>query len=322
MPRPENVSGFSTRDTRRRAPHRMTLRHVAARAYAKVNLDLRVFGRRTDGTHELRTVLQAIDLHDSLTFESRHGGFEIRSTDPRVPRDATNLVWQAAERLWRAAGQAGTPENVHATIDKRIPLQSGLGGGSTDAAAALRALDRLWQFETTATTMQALAADLGADVPFFLSGGTALGIGRGHEVSPLVDFPRSWFVLLVPPFGISTADAYAWYDQAPKSDTARPHQPLALPEYQLSHLVQMVNDLEAPVIQRSPELSEMKAALLAQGAVAASLSGSGSTVYGLFRQRTDAERAATTLAESGLRVILVETLSRGEYTTRNALHCT
>lgn len=300
----------------------MTLQHVAARAYAKVNLDLRVLGRRTDGNHELRTVLQAIDLYDSLTFESRRGDFEICSTDPRVSRDQTNLVWQAAERLWRAAGQDGTPENVQVTIDKRIPLQSGLGGGSADAAVALKALDRLWQFETTPAAMRALAADLGADVPFFLSGGTALAVGRGDEVSPLGDFPRSWLVLLVPPFGVSTAEAYAWYDQAPKSDTVRPHQPLVLPGCQLSHLVQMVNDLEAPVMQRTPELSEMKAGLLAHGAVAASLSGSGSTVYGLFRQRTDAERAATILAESGPRVILVETLSRVEYTTRSALQCT
>ena len=299
----------------------MSLRHVAVRAYAKVNLDLRVLGRRTDGTHDVRTVFQAIDLCDRLTFESRRGDFDIRA-DSGVPCDATNLVWQAAERLWRSAGHAGTPENVHVTIDKRIPLQSGLGGGSADAAAALKALDRLWQCETTPATMLALAADLGADVPFFLSGGTALGVGRGDEVSALVDFPRSWLVLLVPPFGVSTAEAYAWYDQVATSHTARPHQPLAVPRSQLSDLVQMVNDLEAPVMQRTPELSEMKAALLAQGAVAASLSGSGSTVFGLFRQRTDAERAATTFAESGPRVILVETLSRGEYAARSVLQCT
>jgi len=159
---------------------------IVTRAHAKVNLDLRVLGTRPDGFHELRTVFQTIELHDTLTIEARPGPFALDCETPGVPLDASNLVWKAAARLWTALGRPDAPIDTRVVLDKAIPMQAGLGGGSADAAAALVSLGRLWGGATPAL-LREIAADLGADVAFFLSGGTALGLGRGEEIYPLVD---------------------------------------------------------------------------------------------------------------------------------------
>ena len=186
---------------------------VAARAHAKINLDLRVLGTRVDGFHELRTVFQAVALHDTVTCVPREGPLAIECDVAGVPLDHGNLVWRAADVLWRSIRRLGAPRDVLIRLDKRIPLQAGLGGGSADAAATLLALTRLWRVPVRASQLTDIAATLGADVPFFLSGGTALGLGRGDEVYPLADLPRHWIVLVIPGFGVSSADAYKWYDE-------------------------------------------------------------------------------------------------------------
>ena len=290
------------------------MRAVIVRAYAKINLDLRVLGTHPDGFHELRTVFQSISLHDTVACIPRQGPFAIECTAPGVPLDRSNLVWRAAEALWRALRRDGPIDGVVVRLDKRIPLQAGLGGGSADAAATLVGLARTWGVAVRPAQLTDVAASLGADIPFFLTGGTALGLGRGDEVYPLADLPRHWVVLLVPGFGVSTSEAYGWYDA--ERDRARGpmvREPQHVPGPWPSRSAQMINDLEAPIAQHHPEIDQMKAALRRAGALAAAMSGSGSAVFGLFQKRRDATAAVDRLAGSGWRVLLTESMGRGEY---------
>lgn len=294
---------------------------ITVRAHAKINLDLRVLGPRPDGYHELRTVYQTIALHDVIECVPREGPLAIECNTAGVPLDGTNLVWRAAEALSRALRRRSPVRDVLIRLHKNIPLQAGLGGGSTDAAATMMALARLWKAPVRPSQLTDVAAALGADVPFFLSGGTALGLGRGDEVYPLADLPRHWIVLLVPGFGVSTADAYNWYDS--ERDLSRgggareaQHVPGPWP----SRAAQMINDLEAPVARRHPGIEQMKATLLRCGALAAAMTGSGSTVFGLFQRRRDAAAAVKTLSGSGWRGLLTESLGRDDYARRARPH--
>jgi 4-diphosphocytidyl-2-C-methyl-D-erythritol kinase len=290
-------------------------RKVVARAHAKINLDLRVLGPRPDGYHELRTVFQSLELHDTVTCRARRGLFEIKCRDPRIPRDETNLVWTAAQALWKALGYAGEPRDTAVSLDKQIPMQAGLGGGSADAAATLAALARLWAGGVPTQLLRDLAAALGADVPFFLWGGTALALGRGEEIYPLVDLPPHAVLLAMPPFGVSTAEAYAWYDEerATGYRESEPRDLQVLPVPWPSRAAQMVNDLEGPVIRRHTEIGQVKVAMRQAGAVGAAMSGSGSAVYGLFRTRAQAASTATALRRPGWRLLVTRTVSRTEY---------
>lgn len=293
-------------------------RPVTVRAHAKINLDLRVLGTRPDGFHELRTVFQAVALHDTIECHPRVGPFAIECDAAGVPLDRSNLVWRAAETLWRSLRRDGPVRDVFIRLHKRIPMQGGLGGGSTDAAATLAALARAWRVPIRPGQLVDVAATLGADVPFFLAGGTALGLGRGDEIYPLADLPRHWVVLLVPGFGVSSADAYGWYDSE-RDPTRAPmvREAQYVPGPWPSRAAQMINDLEAPIAQHHPEIEQMKTALRRAGALAAAMSGSGSTVFGLFQKRSEAVTAVARLSVSGWRVILTESLGRGEYARRS-----
>src|SRR6187397_97234 len=291
---------------------------VTVRAHAKINLDLRVLGPRADGYHELRTVFQSIALHDVIQCVAREGPLAIECAAAGVPLDGSNLVWRAAEALWRALRRPTPVRDVVIRLEKHIPLQAGLGGGSADAAATLMALATLWKVPVRPAQLTDVAATLGADVPFFLSGGTALGLGRGDEVYPLADLARHWIVLLVPGFGVSTADAYNWYDsERDLSRGASAREPQHVPGPWPSRAAQMINDLEAPIARHHPEIEQMKTALRRAGALAAAMSGSGSTVFGLFQKRKDAVLAVERLSASGWRVVLTESLGRGEYARRS-----
>ena len=291
---------------------------IAVRTHAKINLDLRVLGPRLDGFHELRTVFQAISLHDVIECLPREGKFAIECDTAGVPLDRSNLAWRAAEALWRSLRRPGPVRDVAIRLHKRIPLQAGLGGGSTNAAGTLLALARLWRVPVRANQLTDLAATLGADVPFFLAGGTALGLGRGDEVYPLADLPRHWIVLLIPGFGVSTADAYNWYDserEMARGVSAR--EPQVVPGPWPSRAAQMINDLEAPIARHHPEIDQMRTALRRAGALAAAMSGSGSTVFGLFQKRSEALAAVDRLSGSGWRALLTESLGRGDYARRS-----
>src|SRR5258706_1659504 len=194
-----------------RSAHRPMAGNRVVRARAKVNLSLRVLGVRADGYHELRTVFQSIALHDTLTFRSARGPLRLDCSDPACPVDGANLVWRAAACVWAAGGRTGEPRDLAIRIEKRIPMQAGLGGGSSDAAAALRVLASMWQVD--GARLPDMAASLGADVPYFLEGGTVLGLERGDLLFPLLDIPASWVTLVMPGFGVSTKDAYGWWDE-------------------------------------------------------------------------------------------------------------
>lgn len=290
---------------------------VIVRAHAKINLDLRVLGPRPDGYHELRTVFQSIALYDVVECVPREGALAIECTTAGVPLDSSNLVWRAADALWRALRRPPPVRDVLVRLQKNIPLQAGLGGGSADAAAALIGLARLWKTPVRPAQLTDVAATLGADVPFFLSGGTALGLGRGDEVYPLADLARHWIVLLVPGFGVSTADAYSWYDAERDLSRGGSREPQHVPGPWPSRAAQMINDLEAPIARHHPEIDQMRTALRRAGALAASMSGSGSAVFGLFQKRADALAAVDRLSGSGWRVLLTESLDRGEYARRS-----
>ncbi len=234
------------------------------RAHAKINLSLAVGGVRPDGYHRLRTVFQSLALHDTLRFTEADEGLAIACSAPGVPLDERNLVWKAAQLVWAAAGRGGEPCG-RVRITKRIPAQGGLGGGSADAAAALVGWDRLWATGLAAGRLRDLATGLGADVPFFLSAGTALGLERGDEIHPLADAPSRWVVLVLPPFGVSTPEAFRWWDEdqgrlaagdlrlaaQPLSRVTRPQAASRPPQ---AGLPTVFNDLEAPVSRRHPEL--------------------------------------------------------------------
>jgi 4-diphosphocytidyl-2-C-methyl-D-erythritol kinase len=274
-------------------------------APAKINLSLRVTGTRSDGFHELRTIFQSIDLCDTLTFQHVPGPFALTCNLPALACDETNLAWRAAEAIARAAGGAGAPRDITIRLQKRIPMQSGLGGGSSNAAAVLRGFATLWGVTIPRDRLRQIAAPLGADVAYFLDGGTSLGLGKGDLLFPLVDQPGAWVALVFHPFGVSTRDAYAWFDAA---DAARSDYP-AHPS-----LIETGNDLQAPVASRHPAIEATIVELRRAGASYAALSGSGSAVFGLFSTRAAAVRAARACRRAGGRRALVTTLlSRARY---------
>lgn len=282
---------------------------VTIRAFAKINLSLRVKEVRPDGFHEVQTILQTIDLSDRLICEPRRGPFQLVCSAPDVPTDRTNLVWMAAQGLWDAAGREGQPRDAVVTLDKKIPVKAGLGGGSSNAAAALLALRRVWKLRVTNEELYALTVRLGSDVPYFFVGGTALGLGRGEEIYPLADLPAWWVVLLFPPFGIATADAYTWLDDQ-RRHTSGPSEARYLADTWLGKLIPLVNDLERPVIERHPVIAKLIHKLTALGAAMSAMSGSGSAVFGIFTTARAAEAASRTLGESGERTMVVRMKNR------------
>ncbi len=301
-------------------------RTLILRPSAKINLTLHVGARRADGYHDLRTLLQSVTLHDTLTISERRGPFGLACRTPGVPSDRSNLVWKAAEVLWAAMGRTGDPRDAHVKIDKTIPSQAGLGGGSADAAAALVGLNTLWGAHQSRRDLMHLATRLGSDVPFFFQGGTALGTGRGEELYPVDDVQRLGVVIVKPSFGVSTAEAYAWLDADRASDAAeapagQPEGRGSVAEVELgwpNGPVRLENDLMAPVGRRHPVIGEIIEACLSLGASGAQMSGSGSAVFGLFPE-SGAARAARRLRRPDWLVLVAQTQSRREAARRMGL---
>jgi len=305
---------------------------IAVRAHAKINLGLKVQGRREDGYHEIRSTLQSIDLHDSLRLEEADGLTLRVEGDWRLAADASNLVLKAAEAFHAACGGRG----ARIVLTKRIPPGSGLGGGSSDAAATLMGLDRLWGVRAGPEKLFGVARTLGSDVPFFLYGGACLALGRGDDLFPLPDLP-GWQVLVVwPGVSLSTREVYA---QLPASLTRdrnlssmRGFNPVpaarapgdegAIPGFSPAdagsqeEAPQVDNDLEETSFARVPQLRSIKEQLLAAGAVAAAMSGSGSAVYGLFPRDEELEPIRMAMEREATRVFVCRTLSREAYGTR------
>ena len=284
-------------------------------AFAKINLLLRVRGRRPDGYHEIETVFQTVTLHDLLTFEPLDGGnFELVCDAPGVPADETNLVSRAARSLRE---RFGVRRGARVILEKRIPAEGGLGGGSSDAAAALVGLSSLWEISTNGAELAELGAGLGADVPFFFAGGTALGMGTGTRLAPLADAPAARLLVVSPGVRVSTAEAYKALNARAltKEDPAfNLLSSRAGAEITDSLCEVMRNDFEPVVFRLRPEIARARDALLKSGARCALLAGSGSSVFGVFDNGGAGERAARALsAEAGWRVFACETLARDAY---------
>jgi 4-diphosphocytidyl-2-C-methyl-D-erythritol kinase len=284
---------------------------LVLRPCAKINLTLRVGPLRPDGYHEVHTLLQSIALHDTLTISARRGPFAIDTRAPGVPTDRTNLVWRAADALWRALGREGDPRDAHVRLAKAIPPAAGFGGGSADAAATLVGLHQVWNGRLERAQLTALAATLGADVPFFLLGGTAVGVGRGDEMYPVDDVARLGIVTITPSFSIATRDAYGWLDADRREGRLDTPRPRALDVGWPHGPVAVGNDLEGPVVRRHPQVGEMVAACQRQGALTAAMTGSGSAVFGVFREAA-AKAAVKALARPDWLVTLTRTLTRRE----------
>jgi 4-diphosphocytidyl-2-C-methyl-D-erythritol kinase len=373
---------------------------VIVRSFAKINFGLCIGGLRSDGFHDLRTVYQTVALHDVIRVQVGRGtGIEVRCDDERVPKDASNTCYRIVERAM-AAFRARS--RVTITIEKRLPVQGGLGAGSGNAAAALLALERALKKELSGAEKLQIAAEVGSDLPLFLVGGTALGVGRGEEVYPLPDVPSTHCVIVTPEIGVSTPGAFADWDamiaECPRGvrdrkrrdagghDFSRantaPHSTAALAaagsaelrsartgqrpvptqsgegtsaskltaplpsdrmlefgravsawlsgqplsgvpvskgrgraETSLLDLVRtgIENDFEQVVFPKYPELRKVKSVLERAGAFYASLSGSGSAIYGLFRSRAASQKVADRLQRDGVPAVATTTLTRRQY---------
>lgn len=277
---------------------------ICLKARAKINLMLEIGERRPDGFHELETVFQTIDLSDELAFEAADE-FRIQSDDPDLPTDRRNLIWRAAEAL---QAETGVKKGFSVFVKKRIPAGAGLGGGSSDAAATLVALDELWETNLSPETLAKLALALGSDVPFFLFGGTALGKGRGEDLErlPSVELP---LVIALPEARVSTPWAYAKVDDLPNRQhhSSKPLvDALKRGNRELVALA-LANSFEEALFPEFPAMADLKIKLLIHGAIGSCLSGSGSAIFGIFRDQATADRAAAALQREGFAAFSTKT---------------
>ena len=270
-------------------------------------------GARADGYHDLDTIFQTISLHDTLTMTALEEAHIILSCDDRtLPTNDDNLVIRAAKALrFRFESSKG----ARIRLQKRIPIQAGLGGGSADAAATLMGLSRLWALAVTKQELLTISAELGADVPFFVYGGAARATGTGDQIEPLGDGAEKFLLIVKPNADISTADAYKALDQ--RSLTSR-NSKIILSTSEANEafdeFASLTNDFEAVAFDLEPEIRRAKAALLNAGAKASLLAGSGSAVFGIFDSEDAQRRAIQAIElETGWRVFPCKTVARVEY---------
>jgi 4-diphosphocytidyl-2-C-methyl-D-erythritol kinase len=289
----------------------VTSTKLRAYSFAKINLALSVLGRRTDGYHDIRTIFQSISLCDELEFRDSPQ-LQLQCENLRDIRPQDNLVWKAASLF---ASTLGKERGVSIVLKKRIPAGAGLGGGSSNAAVTLLALRRFWNVEMPDTDLVALAAELGSDVPFFLSGGTALGVGRGENINPLPDIPSEHLVVVFPGIHVSTAEAYRSLNLGLTSSTEdhRIQRFCGQVRDGKRSLTGIFNDFEVSILAAYPPILEAKNFLEARGAMASLLSGSGSSVFGFFPDEESAFAAAREAVREAWRVFPAKTLSRAEY---------
>ncbi|MCX6361528.1 MAG: 4-(cytidine 5'-diphospho)-2-C-methyl-D-erythritol kinase [Armatimonadetes bacterium] len=283
---------------------------IRIHAFAKVNYTLDVLSPRPDGYHNLATVMQSISLSDTLEAERTRAGITLTCDAPGVPRDDRNLAVAAVRALLAHHGRS---EGIALRLRKRIPAEAGLGGGSSDAAAALRAADALLELQTPAGDLARVAAGIGSDVPFFLTGGAAAVRGRGEQVQPLPDGPEFHFVIVKPPVGVSTRKAYAALDAMPERRSARGTRRMeeALAKGDPAEVARrMTNDFEEAVFAQSPEVAAAYDSLLMGRASRALLCGSGACVLGVAASAEDSEAIGARLRLAGMQVHLCKTLTR------------
>lgn len=283
---------------------------LTARAPAKVNLHLEVLFRREDGYHEIETIFQAVDLYDRLEFERTKGPIHVTCDHPGVPNDRTNLVHRAAKMVRNRTG-VEWGANIH--IDKKIPVAAGLGGGSSDAAATLLAVQRLWEIELEDEDLFAMATTLGADVPFFLKGGIAVGRGIGEDLTPLNSSGRGVFLLVTPPIPLSAATVYEGLRMGLTHHT--PKVNLQTIKALLSRFPDRqwpgFNRLQDFVFPTYPQLRRLHLDLLDTGPRLAMLSGSGPTVFAVYDSIEKAESARDHLTPEGYATCICRPIRHG-----------
>ena len=296
---------------------------------AKVNLFLRVTGRLSNGYHTLVTVMTKVSLYDEITIELGGRGFSITSSDTAIPTDRRNTVHRAVELLAEKADFSPEDAGIRIHIDKNIPSEAGLGGASSNAAAVMDALNTNLELGIGTEELMALASTVGADVPFFLFGSPALATGIGDRLEPIRGIPPAWMVIVKPPQGVSTAWAYGQLDLGLTEEKKN----IIIPKFSntLYSLVEnMANDFEAVVLQGwlkgrtdgargegekgaggemyhvgLPDIAAVKAELKRLGSLGTLMSGSGSSVFGIFRSRTEARRAYDALSTDSKRTVFL-----------------
>jgi 4-diphosphocytidyl-2-C-methyl-D-erythritol kinase len=289
---------------------------VKIRAPAKINLNLRVVGKRRDGYHLIDTIMLPVSLYDELEIrkirspvdnkKTKDGMIEVSCDHPLVPGGEKNIVYRAARLIMQ---QTDKQHQVQIHIRKRIPVGAGLGGGSADAAATLIGLNRLLTVRLSAAKLEKLALSLGADVPFFIRARPARARGIGERLYPLRGIPRFWLVIVFPGFPVSTTWAFKKLPPTLTKPPVNTSIPTSLKRFdRLAKL--LVNDLESVTLKRYPKIQLLKDRLLHQGAAGSLMSGSGSSVFGIFRSRREALKALRRLRqEEGCQAFLVHVLS-------------
>jgi 4-diphosphocytidyl-2-C-methyl-D-erythritol kinase len=281
------------------------------RSFAKINLALSVLGRRADGYHDIQTLFQTIDFCDELEFRPS-SQLELRCENLPDVRNEDNLVWKAARLLTSASAEK---RGASILLKKRIPAGAGVGGGSSNAAAALLGLVRFWDLRIPDNTLSSIAESLGSDVPFFLTGGTALGSGKGERISPLPDSPSRHLVVIFPGIHVSTAEAYRSLNLGLTSsmEDLRIQPLIGQVQAGTSILTGLFNDFEASILAAYPPIREAKRFLQELGATATLLSGSGSSIFGFFSDEESASAVSRSVPRETWRVFPAKTLSRAEY---------
>ncbi|MEE9117219.1 MAG: 4-(cytidine 5'-diphospho)-2-C-methyl-D-erythritol kinase [Calditrichia bacterium] len=260
---------------------------IDLKAHAKVNIGLQVKDQREDGLHNIHTIFQELELHDAIVLEKQPKDWNIKINDLKIPSDGRNTCIQAYLAIKQQFPQI---DGISITLDKNIPSGAGLGGGSSDAAAVLKGLRELFDLPLNNIELSEIAVKIGADVPFFISGGTQIGDGIGNVLTPINNSVNGFYLLVIPDIFISTVWAYKALKKHLKEDTDRPNFAHFLEGNNLSKAI-FDNDFERIVIPTYPKIGEIKKGLLEAGASYASLSGSGSTVFGIYDDEAGAKQA-------------------------------
>lgn len=288
---------------------------IVCKAMAKVNLGLDVLRRRQDGYHEVRMIMQSVDLYDVLTFEKTEAaGIVIRTNKKNIPTDQRNLIYKAADLLMR---KYSITDGLCVTLEKRIPMAAGMAGGSTDAAAVFVAINELFSLHMTQESMCELAVTIGADVPYCIVGGTVLAEGIGEKLTKLADAPACTLLIAKPSVGVSTKYVY----ENLHADKLRQHPDIdgmltAICEDDLDGVAKRLgNVLETVTVKAYPVIEKLKSWMMEHGAVNALMSGSGPTVFGIYKEAQEAQRACEQLR----RLDLAQQVETAGLTTRSIM---
>ena len=260
--------------------------HLVLKSHAKVNIGLQIRNQRPDGYHNIHTIFQELDFHDTIKLEKRDSSCQLSSNVDWLPKDDSNLCVKAWQKMVNAFGLGG----VSIELEKRIPAGGGLGGGSSNAATILKGLRKLYELDVSDDELETIGIDLGADVPFFIKGKTQIGDGVGEILKPIETIIDGSYLLVTPDLHIDTKWAYGEF----RNILDRPNEIVNFPGFIRKEMIPFElfeNDFEAIVVPAYPEIGQIKNSLRAHGARFASLSGSGSTVFGIFDEDADAKSA-------------------------------